>query len=683
MPPPVGNTEAEPLHNGGKAIGYLTSATSPINDPNYKPASTPNDIPSPLYKTPPQSRCITPCPTPTKQQVSIEFIFGCLKNIGASPRITDQYALFVSAPIDPPITKHVLKCLDIPSMVNSLTLRWDINFTRELAYRKLESPESELENSSSKLYYSSVRLEFELYALLPDILASVKNLPGIERHDFLVAMQRRLPRLLKAIKEVLQTIVPKKELVDLDQLFDERLMLQEIPQGCCDFPLIASRLAELLIRHCAPIRDQRIREMAVLFCKGGFESITKGLEELLTILELMRLDTSNHLLRSFRWHFIDATPTFGVRYFGHRIVKGRFNARPSRVWFLRNHKQFAKKPEAREGVSRHAPLRAFVEAFTRHVLPCCVEKLPDTFDMDAQRIQTTRSEILEIIHLRVCYWVFRYVYRLCGKLQALPCNVQRDIQREMQLIARGSGSVHSDLPNLAVYIVRKALDCSGNEDKPLDTQLVERARGYLEKGFNPNRIFFSTEEKKLQKALAEDVFRIADANLNAPPWEIFDKLVPVTSNNQRPGLASPRGEVLPAEEQQLREITNRVAHMALLNWTVFAELIYLNDDICDPDCMDLMPHKNKTESLSDEIQGEPSNAAGHSDQTDSKTRKHVLPEEAIDKQSPTPHPERLWTPQVVNLPIHSGAYNTERQISNQNRGKSTGSDSPSKNCNNR
>lgn len=590
-----GNAETQSLYNGD-SLRILTSTNGPsISDSDFNSALASNQIPIPGGCVSPPlclSRPITPRPCATATAEStLESIFNLLENIGALSSNTDQYDLFINSPSDPPVTKHMLKELDIPSLVNSLKLRWDINFSRDLVYRKLEDPERGLLNSSSNQYWSAIQLELELYALLPQILESGKYSPGIDRRNCLQVIQKRLPLLLKTIKDILQTILPKKDLADLDRLFDVRLMLQEIPQGCCEFPLIASRLAELLMKHCAPIRDQRLRNMIQLFRKGGFDSIKNGLSELLTVLELMRLDTANHLLRHFRWHFIESTTTFGTRYFGHRIVKGRFDAMPAKLWFLRNRSRFPKTP-GRRPITRNAQLSAFVDAFTRHVLPSCKEHLPETFSMDAQRIQTIRTEMLEIIQLRLCYSVFLHTFqKMCAQSKKSSCppwHAQKDIRHGMLVIARDTGSVLAASPDLAVYIVRKAMDFSGNAKKELDTAETDKIRDQLSERLDPKNDVngvFGQEEARFQDALAEEVFQTADANLNSLPWEIYNKLVPTIPNIQRPpGFVSHGGDDFPSEEQQLHEITDRLAQMTLLHWSVFAPLIYLNDGLGGSDC---------------------------------------------------------------------------------------------------
>jgi hypothetical protein len=158
----------------------------------------------------------------------------------------------------------------------------------------------------------------------------------------------------------------------------------------------------------------------------------------------------------------------------------------------------------------------------------------------------------------------------------------------MLVIARDTGSVLAASPDLAVYIVRKAMDFSGNAKKELDTAETDKIRDQLSERLDPKNDVngvFGQEEARFQDALAEEVFQTADANLNSLPWEIYNKLVPTIPKIQRPpGFVSHGGDDFPSEEQQLHEITDRLAQMTLLHWSVFAPLIYLNDGLGGSDC---------------------------------------------------------------------------------------------------
>src|ERR1700760_250728 len=140
---PGGNAETQSLHNRDGLIIFTTQNGPSITDSNFNPTPTSTPLTTPASWSPPISRSITPSPSApaTAESTLIEFIFYRLEIVGAISSRADQHDLFINSPRDPPVTKHMLKELDIPSLVNSLKLRWDINFSRDLVYRKLEDPE--------------------------------------------------------------------------------------------------------------------------------------------------------------------------------------------------------------------------------------------------------------------------------------------------------------------------------------------------------------------------------------------------------------------------------------------------------------------------------------------------------------------------------------------------------------
>jgi hypothetical protein len=101
--------------------------------------------------------------------------------------------------------------------------------------------------------------------------------------------QRRIPAMFRTIKEILEHLVPKRDQPSVDEHLDVAMLMQEIEKGVCDFVSIATWLAQLLKRHCAPMRDEMVNRMVEKIGKGDAASISAGLCELFGVLEAMKL----------------------------------------------------------------------------------------------------------------------------------------------------------------------------------------------------------------------------------------------------------------------------------------------------------------------------------------------------------------------------------------------------------
>jgi hypothetical protein len=175
--------------------------------------------------------------------------------------------------------------------------------------------------------------------------------------------------------------------------------------------------------------------------------------------------------------------------------------------------------------------------------------------------------------------------------------------------------------------------------RQVDAALLQQVEAALTERLNPNNDKYEHEERELRRRLTADVFAVAEGFLHTLPFEIFTSLVPdarplppggagtlrqsasstpsatsrATSRAQSPvarARASARrrqqrhgaGSVkstppasseseaaalstaAEAEEQQLHRLDaarDRLAHIAILHWRVWADLVYLNAGLDD------------------------------------------------------------------------------------------------------
>jgi hypothetical protein len=560
------------IGGAGRRHGSLISYDATLSTAAYPQSSPPN---TPRSQTPINTRPNSPTAHGISESETIKLLFDIVRTLGASETVVSGHALFWEAPIEPWVTRARLRKLDILSIVNDPSLRWDICYTTHLAYRRADGPESEMKIEERNNYRKAIRIELELYSLLPKILDFTDTGTELDAEKVRSTVTRRVPQLLKTIKQILQTILPKNEHVYLERLFEIPFMMNEILSGCFNFESVATCLSELLIRHAAPIRDNKIRGFVQTISKGDIDSITEGLSEILSTLELMKIDTSNYVLRHFKPNFIDLTITFGLRYFGNRILRGKFSALPARNWFLNN--RHPRTPEVIQARTRNIELSYFVEAFVRHLSPRCTTLLPETFAMDTDRIEALRKAIKELVQLRIC----RLILKLnLERLKAvLPKTAEMDFFRRIWLTIKTTGGMAESVSEIAPQMVKTITRYSRHTKCGLDPDLIEEIQGHLKADLAPISHRFYSEEMEISSFLAVNAFNTANGLLNSNPWDIYTRLVPAVSKSSSFSVSGLSLDAWRNEDQALRSMSDLIAHVLLLNWRVFGEMIYLNHEL--------------------------------------------------------------------------------------------------------
>jgi hypothetical protein len=208
-----------------------------------------------------------------------EFLVECFGDNSEEERV------FYEAPSSAPITKHSLSELDIGSIINNSKLRHDVNFDRELHFRpNMDGERGRRKRDAQMMYWRAVATELHLvfHVLQAPIQDAIK--PALIDQCSL-----RLQQMFETIKEILKNLVPDRDQSDVDDHLDVPMLMQEISRGVCNFVSIAGWIAQLLKRHCAPMRDELVDRMIEKIEGQTPESITAGLVDLFSVLEAMKL----------------------------------------------------------------------------------------------------------------------------------------------------------------------------------------------------------------------------------------------------------------------------------------------------------------------------------------------------------------------------------------------------------
>jgi hypothetical protein len=299
--------------------------------------------------------------------------------------------------LEPPVTRGTLSELDVSKILNNPKLRHDINFDPELHFRpNLDGEKGRRKQERASQFWAALQ---EQLALFVTDRAEFYDKYGHE-DDWC------LPSLLKAVKEIIQTLVPSRDRDALDKGLDVALLMQQFNRGSVDLEKLAGWLSNVLKSHCAPMRDEWVDEMHNQLCSGNrngdMAELVKGMRSLLSVLEAMKLDVANHQIRCLRPVLIEDTVHFEHRFFYKKIQLRKVDITTAREWYRDANRAFAGTLPAGSSQT-FGDMGVFFEALSRLMLPSTSEKtVPNTFLFDEERIIKLRADMLDAINLELC-----------------------------------------------------------------------------------------------------------------------------------------------------------------------------------------------------------------------------------------------------------------------------------------
>ncbi|KAK1761055.1 protein SOK1 [Echria macrotheca] len=321
-----------------------------------------------------------------------------------------------SRPLEPPVTKHTLSELDVHKIIHNPKLRHDINFDPELHFRpNLDGEKGRRKQEKANQFWTALEEQLTQFVVDRDGFARRYGTNG----------EWCLPVLLKAVKEIISTLVPQRDREILNEGLNVDLLMQQFHKGVADLEKLASWLSGVLKLHCAPMRDEWVDEMYNELRSGNrsndMNELVKGMRSLLSVLEAMKLDVANHQIRCLRPVLIDDTVNFEQRFFLKRIQTGRMDIRGATAWYQRAQSS----AQCSNGSIPHAEalgdMAVFIEALLTLILPSTsTENFPATFLFDEDRIVKLRSDVYDSICLEICMRKYDDLERVSRLMQSNP-----------------------------------------------------------------------------------------------------------------------------------------------------------------------------------------------------------------------------------------------------------------------
>jgi hypothetical protein len=326
--------------------------------------------------------------------------------------------------------------------VHNPKLRHDIHFDPELHFRpNLDGEKGKRKQDKANQFWTALLQQLTLFVT--------------DRDSFHLRYGHGdwcLPSLLRAVREIIETLVPQRDRELLNEGLNVDLLMQQFDRGVADLEKLASWLASVLKLHCAPMRDEWVDDMYQELSEGNrnnnITELVKGMRSLLSVLEAMKLDVANHQIRCLRPVLIEDTVSFEQRYFVKKIELRKLTVAPSRMWY-RAAQDYAERLYAGSGMPHlqaFGETAVFFEALSRLVLPSTsLKAIPPTFIFDEDRMLKLRSDMHDSICMEICMRKYEDLDRL-SRVTQMCSGIPAYVSDERRTSSRLSGDFNFMAP---------------------------------------------------------------------------------------------------------------------------------------------------------------------------------------------------------------------------------------------
>lgn len=550
----------------------------------------------------------------------------------------DYFARSAPRPLEPPVTKATLSELDVTKIIHNPKLRHDINFDPELHFRpNLDGEKGRRKQEKANQFWSSLRDQLIQFVMdretfmrehpqgddwcLPSLLKSVKEIIQT------LVPQRDRDFLNEGLNVELLMQQFNRGIADLEKLAS---WLSSVLKLHC-----APMRDEWV--------DEMYNELSNGNRNNDMGELVKGMRSLLSVLEAMKLDVANHQIRCLRPVLIEDTVHFEQRFFYKKITAGKISIRDARQWYSEA-VQFPSRMSA-QNLQAFGETAAFFDGLTRLILPSTpVNCVPNTFLFDEERILKLRSDMLDAINLEICMRLYEDLERVSRGINqgppsfAAPTSVPSYVagepnSRPASFASSDCGSNTSSPRNSGYLASQSQVDVLDARVKarnlyesllallhtaPPASRPIQRWEGLVQS--LAIQIFRFTDapqdmlpnvESKLQSQLCDfqsDLYRQVEEHFQAKMLSELGKRVKDFRNLSGVGLFSVatggrihgpgrtwdggresqrERELLEnsireaREEGGVEDMATRLAHLGILHWRVWSQLVYLGDPNVD------------------------------------------------------------------------------------------------------
>jgi hypothetical protein len=296
---------------------------------------------------------------------------------------------------------------------------------------------------------------------------------------------------------------------------------------------------------------------------------------------------ANHQIRNLRQLLIEDTVNFENHYHLDRLVKGkaRVDRDAAHRWWTSAKLKF--RPQC---TSVPQPSSRFhLEILTRAVVAGLAFKggcsnFPDTFYLDQDRLQVLQLEMDDLIHFEICFDMFRRLLQDFNYSRAVSQTTRQRLQTTISAIVGESAPHQSqswiyNAGPISLEIYRQAADLAGYSPFH-NLDYLPQAKGDLLHLFENT---YTTHASALEATILPQILACSNKHFNSSPGELFNSLVvpaPPPPPHSFVSTPTPQPDTLPPSPytNKLAGLTNRVTHIVLLHWRVWAKIAYVHED---------------------------------------------------------------------------------------------------------
>ena len=255
---------------------------------------------------------------------------------------------------------------------------------------------------------------------------------------------------------------------------------------------------------------------------------------------------------------IDDSVQFEQTHFLRRIASG-FPVSEAYDWF-----GYAAQDGSQEPVSPKTRLVVFTRAMVDVIITDRASSYP-TLVHDADRLRGLHHDFRKCILQEICNDAFKRALLLVGYVYRPPLESYKHLQRRIDILSESCYSISNivlDAETIAMEIIREVYRVCNFNNLP-DLQLLGNTERYLNEAWNPDSNMYQLLEDFLCDDLEDMMDEELDLISNLSPLQILNHYNPDTSFLE-----------VRSEPDPLRTIAQRLAHITVLHWRIWAPILY-------------------------------------------------------------------------------------------------------------
>ena len=250
---------------------------------------------------------------------------------------------------------------------------------------------------------------------------------------------------------------------------------------------------------------------------------------------------------------VDGTVAFEQSDFLSRIENG-WDPSEARTWL------------ASERKSRSLPSGAstIIPAVTSTIV-YDDDYLPPTFTLDYARLRSLQTQFQNLMDRAACLRTFEAILKMLGCNAPIPQSSNNDLFARISTLTSDQPNRSEQVADIALEVVSRAYRVCKIPGPPSSTDL-EFAERHLQQNYERRNNNFSD----LERLLGDELLHLTEQETN-----IIGNFSPVQIVNHYQPQSSNKSSAKPVTiDSELLSIAQKIAHITVLHWRVWAPLIY-------------------------------------------------------------------------------------------------------------